>query len=144
MLRTARKILRTVNVAKRECCELLREKVANCYKISRFDWLKNERFFRLFQMVRFYWLKNVANRSHSGSHYQGLARKREPCEPLCVLTLERQDQMLRTVKKVANSDNCESYDIANPSFLSLKNRGLANPSKVANREQCESLRAHLK
>ena len=42
--------------------------------------------------------------------------------------------MMRTVKKVANSDNCESYDIADLSFLSLKNRGLANPSKVAKRE----------
>ena len=50
--------------------------------------------------------------------------------------------MMRTVKKVANSYNCESLEIANPSFLSLKNRGLANPSKVANREHCESLRAH--
>ena len=50
---------------------------------------------------------------------------------------------MRTVKKVANSYNCESLDIANPSFLSLKNRGLANPSKVANREYCESLRARF-
>ena len=48
---------------------------------------------------------------------------------------------MRTVKKVANSYNCESLELANPSFLSLENRGLANPSKVANREQCESLRA---
>ena len=52
--------------------------------------------------------------------------------------------MMRTVKKVANSYNCESLEIANPSFLSLKNRGLANPSKVANREHCESLRARVK
>ena len=37
---------------------------------------------------------------------------------------------MRTVKKVANSYNCESYDIANPSFLSLKNRGLANSRKL--------------
>ena len=51
--------------------------------------------------------------------------------------------MMRTVKKVANSYNCESLEIANPSFLSLKNRGLANPSKVANREHCESLRARF-
>ena len=51
--------------------------------------------------------------------------------------------MMRTVKKVANSYNCESLEIANPSFLSLKNRGLANPSKVANREYCESLRAQF-
>ena len=50
--------------------------------------------------------------------------------------------MMRSAKKVANSYNCESLDIANPTFLSLKNRGLANPSKVANREYCESLRAH--
>ena len=51
--------------------------------------------------------------------------------------------MMRTVKKVAKSYNCESLEIANPSFLRLKNRGLANPSKVANREHCESLRAQL-
>ena len=41
---------------------------------------------------------------------------------------------MRTVNKVANSYNCESLEIANHSFLGLKNRGLANPSKVANRE----------
>ena len=92
-------------------------------------------------MLRFYWLKNVAKRYTSGSHYQRFAGKKKACEPLCVLTLERQDKMMRTVKKVANSYNCESLEIANPSFLSLKNRGLANPSKVANREYCESLRA---
>ena len=51
---------------------------------------------------------------------------------------------MRTVKKVANSYNCESLEIANPSFFSLKNRGLAKPSKVANREHCESLRARLR
>ena len=38
--------------------------------------------------------------------------------------------MMRTVKKIANSDNCESYDIENPSFLSLKNRGLVNHDLV--------------
>ena len=94
-------------------------------------------------MLCFYWLDNVANRYASGSHYQGFAGKRKACKPLCVLTLKRQGKMMRTVKKVANSYNCESLGIANPSFLSLKNRGLANPSKVANREYCESLRAQF-
>ena len=45
------KILRNANVANRECCELLHKKVANRYKMSRFDWLKKERYFKCYVFI---------------------------------------------------------------------------------------------
>ena len=72
---------------------------------------------------------------------QGFARKNEIWRSPTSLTLLEQEKSWRTPKDLANTDFLANPYLANPSFSTIKNRGLAKPYILANPYSGELLRS---